>query len=125
MSICEVTVVPVTYRDASNYKTHRDFRFRGVISTPQRAALAAALEDGEFFIPTQVGLPHLGASGLVAFPSEDDHVFHELDLDEITVTAGTANDTITEFVDRMTAANRDGWDVTAAMQALDLDKTVV
>lgn len=67
------------YRDASNYKAFRELVLEGKLT---RKDIQDVLEDGANFIPEQVGLPELqaelGQYG-AEFPSEDDHVWHEID----------------------------------------------
>ena len=67
------TVFSYLYRDAANYKIHGHLWLEGALSAEERARFQALLEDGEFFIAEQVGVPALQAEPLGA----DDHVWHE------------------------------------------------
>ena len=49
----------VIYRDADNYKATRAVVLAGSAAAEDIAAIAAALSDGEWFIPSQVGLDDL------------------------------------------------------------------
>ena len=53
------TEILYSYRDASNYKTHRYEILEGKINNEQIYAIISCLEDGELFIPSQVGLDDL------------------------------------------------------------------
>lgn len=75
------TKLALMYRDASNYKAHRDVVVEGEITEAQIAAIASKLQDGEFFIANQVGLPtpSFQFCGKDGWPSDDlDHVFTTL-----------------------------------------------
>jgi len=67
------TVFSYLYRDAANYKVHGRLWLEGALSAGDKARFQALLEDEEFFIPEQVGVPALQAERLGA----DDHVWHE------------------------------------------------
>jgi hypothetical protein len=77
------------YRDGSNYKTGADVVLAGNLSTEQIDAIVAKLDDGEHFIPSQVGLIDLQPNLQVwdTKPSEDDHAWHALERDDIEATA--------------------------------------
>lgn len=116
------TAVHVLYRDASNYKQRATYVFAGPISDTDRDRLTEALDDGLYLIPTEVGLPHLGAEptgglGWSLFPTEDDHVWHELDEIELVDRAPNQDRTIAEFVNDVCNAD---WDVAAASEELGL-----
>lgn len=67
------------YRDASNYKAHRQLLLEEEWSSEAVARLIRTLQDGEFFIPAQVLIPSLH-SELFTYsngPTEDDHPWHE------------------------------------------------
>jgi hypothetical protein len=72
------TLLEYLYRDASNYKQHGSVVLQGAISLKDIRPL---LIDGEYFIPSQAGLPDLQykfkAQGFEC-PSEDDHTWHEI-----------------------------------------------
>lgn len=72
------TSLEYLYRDASNYKQYGSVVLEGALSVE---AIRHLLIDGEYFIPSQTGLPDLqqkfGAQGF-AYPTEDDHAWHEV-----------------------------------------------
>lgn len=111
------------YRDASNYKVHDTVYLIGEFTPAQREAIKLTLDGNEFFIPAQVGLDSL-QSQLESFPSADDHVWHELNFDEVEVLDTlpentTAELTTTELANRF--ANVNFWDVPREMRRLGLD----
>lgn len=109
-----VTVVPYMYRDADNYKVHGEIHLLGEITDEQRAALRDALHEGEFFIPEQLWMRHLGRDMDWVFPTDSDHCFHELDPDEITssevLDPPLPDETVDSWVNRFIKASTDGWD---------------
>lgn len=78
------TQLPYTYRDAANYKEHAFIYLEGRLTKTQIAAIEPKLEGGDGFIPfdLQLGVLEL-QDRMTSFPSEDDHVFHEFNFDEI------------------------------------------
>lgn len=81
----KVTVIPAMYRSTGNWKLHPEYRFAGEISGAERALLADALDDGQYFAPWAVGLDHpLDAAGWSP-TTDEDHGWLELDVDDITV----------------------------------------
>lgn len=80
----DVSATPVTafeylYRDASNYKAHSHIFLSGRLSDTDRALIVSKLQDGEFFVAEQVGIPPLYEAlyDLSDGPTEDDHGWHE------------------------------------------------
>ena len=115
------TLVPFLYRDSANYKAHSSINLSGTITAEQTARLAASLSSNETFIPQQVGLgSHLGWA-LTGFPRmEDDHVWHELDVEGVLTIPGcspTVMD-VEEFVAMFEQIGPDGWDVEDAFEAV-------
>ena len=53
------TLIEYMYRDASNYKKTNVAVLKGRISLGQIGLIESSLNDGEFFIPGQVGLQDL------------------------------------------------------------------
>ncbi len=118
------TVIPYMYRDASNYQQVETFVLDGAITNAQKKRLAAALDDsigaGGGFIPEQIGVTHLGNNSDWKFPSEDDHCWHELDIDSIEVVPDDDEEggrvrvdfpTVEAFIATMEEARKSGWDV--------------
>lgn len=72
------TLLEYLYRDASNYKQHGSVVMEGSLALKEVRHL---LVDGEYFIPSQAGLPDLQqkfrAQGF-EYPTEDDHTWHEI-----------------------------------------------
>ncbi|MCV6988657.1 hypothetical protein H7I87_00290 [Mycobacterium timonense] len=114
------TTIPVCYRDYADYRWHGDIRLEGAITPQQVGALRAALVDGALYAPLQVGLTHCGAEESRMFPGVNDHGWHEMDLDGITidewrpsrlgcVSGPDEAGTVAEFVARMQRAAAAGW----------------
>lgn len=73
------SVFEYLYRDASNYKAYGSVILRGSVSTDEKKRLLGYLNDGQWFIAEQVGLPPLFEE-LWKYsdgPNEDDFPFHE------------------------------------------------
>jgi hypothetical protein len=94
------------YRDASNYKQYGSVVLEGALSVEDIRHL---LIDGEYFIPSQAGLPDLQhkfrAQGF-AYPTEDDHAWHEVVSMRSTRRKPTAALRRAEFLRRL----RDSYD---------------
>jgi hypothetical protein len=105
------------YRDASNYKQHHSVVFAGAITDEDRAALFGHLDQGAYFIPSQVGLEDL--QGRFGTLTNDDHAWHELDDEEAVAltddTAALAD--VHEFVRRFCDTT---WDPVAAVRRLGI-----
>ena len=106
------TLIHYLYRDASNYKAHHEIIVRGEITF---ADLTPFLESGEFFIPSQIGLPDLQAQ--LGQPTDDDHAWHHLTPEDFTPTPEppTVKLTARGLRTRLRRAHATGWDVSAAM----------
>jgi len=76
-SFCEVTCL---YRDAANFKCWGSFVVKGDLSVSD---LTPHLIDGEFFIPSRIGIPDLTPEVWTEF----DHEYHEIDAVEWTAPA--------------------------------------
>lgn len=113
----ENTFVSYLYRDASNYKTYNSVVLAGRVSEQDLKTIKSALDQGEYFIPSQLGLPEKRFDdGL----TEDDHIWFELDVDDIepTTAAPTIEVTAAGFVDGFRKVLVDGWDEVGAMRRL-------
>lgn len=96
------------YRDASNGKSGGEIVFAGPLGERDVAFLRARLDEDHFFIPTQLGLEHLGLESN-GFPDDDlDHVWHE--FDGVTTTTAPADGPCSwrQFLARWDAIER--WD---------------
>lgn len=117
--MADTTHIPYMYRDAANYKVCRTLVLRGSITAEQVEQLRATLHDGDHFIPTQIGMPHLGTeSGWASFPCEDDHIWHELELDAVEEGSGREDEawfSVEEFITMMTTAAQ-RWDDTVSVE---------
>lgn len=80
-----ITVIPVMYRDAANWKVHGTLRLDGAITPEQVTALRLCLSEGLYFVPHMLGFEHFGDGEWRSFPCEDDHDWHEMYLDELAV----------------------------------------
>lgn len=72
------TLLEYLYRDASNFKQRGSVVVEGAIAVKDIRHL---LIDGEYFVPSQVGLPdlqHKFREQGFDFPAEDDHTWHEI-----------------------------------------------
>lgn len=88
------TTLTYLYRDASNYKQHGQIQLDGILSPEELQMIRSRLSEGDRFIPgdlpAEFGIEEL-QSKLPSYPSEeDDHVWHELQLDD-QQRADTAN----------------------------------
>lgn len=98
------TSVSYLYRDADNYKASRQVILPGLLSVAERKQILDARDDGGYFIPSQVGLDDLqGELQQWDAPHEladddvnpSDHPWHEMDDDQIEVSAQAPNETMT------------------------------
>ena len=72
------TKISYMYRDASNYKAGIEIVAEGKITPKEVQTLKDNLNDGEFFVPSMVGLPDLQERMSTPI-GEDDHPYHEID----------------------------------------------
>lgn len=120
----KVTIIPLQYRDAANWKLTERYVLSGAFTPEQEARLRATLNEDaglHHFIPTQINEVHLGPFN--DYWTDDDHVWHELEVDEMEVVedypAGNGwLCTVEEFVQRMEQAAADGWDDSVDMRDL-------
>lgn len=100
------TLLEYLYRDASNYKQHGRVVFRGTISLKDIRPL---LIDGEYFIPSQAGIPdlqHKFKDQGFEYPTEDDHAWHEILSMRATKKQATIPLHRKEFLSRLQKARR-------------------
>lgn len=71
------TKINYLYRDADNYKMHNEVVVKGKFTPEMQDTIKDALECGEYFIPSQVGLPEKRFDNC----TDADHCFFELDVD--------------------------------------------
>jgi hypothetical protein len=120
------TVIPYVYRDASNYKEGDHIILEGILTEEQIKSIEGKLDDGENFIPADLnlGIEEL-QERLMSFPSDDDHVWHELELNEIEVVASVPDGSNTILCEDFVAAfdkiaDCNSWDVAGCMERLDI-----
>ena len=109
------TIINYQYRDASNWKQHNEAIVQGTLTEEQIDTIINCLEDGEYFIPRQIGLPEIRFAEIC----EDDHCWFELDRAgfEITERCPTVQLTAKEVVGRFLEA-RNNWEVFDPMEIL-------
>lgn len=119
------TLFEFMYRDASNYKQSGAVVLNGRIEEAEVDRIVAALNDGTFFIPEQVGLEHLHGQFThgAAWDEDDDHVWHTISAisytDQPANAKGLAD--VHEFVGNW-PDSPDGWDE-AGYLAIVSDRT--
>lgn len=75
MQLKKNTLISYLYRDADNYKNYISVIVKGTLSENAVTKIISSLNEGEYFIPQQVGLPE------TRFPdgiTEADHIWFEL-----------------------------------------------
>lgn len=103
------TRISYLYRDASNYKKHNEVVVEGVFTDDQIRTIISCLNDGEYFIPRQIGFPEVRFGEI----TEDDHCWFELceeDFEEVEL-GSTINLLPDEIVRRFESA-KGRWDDT-------------
>ena len=114
------------YRDADNYKKRHSVIIKGKLSPASIDRLKGILEDGLYFIPSDLGLEDL-QKYLQDIDVEDnidedgyynpygpegaDHVWHELGPIEYTTSEPTVSITCEDLDDVISADNFVGWTV--------------
>lgn len=107
------------YRDASNYKQGTLVVFPGEFTEADLQRIAGALDDGQFFIPSQVGQRDLQRD-LSSKLYEDDHVWHELNLPgdvALTDRPPTVTESFSDFAARFEGIT---WDIERAIAEVGL-----
>lgn len=124
--ISEVCAVPANtrihylYRDGSNYKQGHEVIVAGELSWED---IQPHLDEGTHFIASQVGLENIQTmweeKGFT-FPTEDDHVWCEIDEDDIDYTPLDPTVEITAEELKAAFAAVQEWDVMGTMEELGL-----
>lgn len=101
------TRINYLYRDGSNYKAGNTVIFRGEITEAQKKQILSCCDEGELFIPGQVGMPENRFEDI----TEDDHPWFELTLDGFELTDAEP-DTLRSVDELVTAFARakNNWD---------------
>jgi hypothetical protein len=108
------TRVTLRYTDASNYKRESVVIFSGEATAEDRQLIADNYYEGEFFLPSQVGLTPINTQWSTHF--EDDHIWHTITDIEPSALPPTQPETMRQFAEKF----RDiCWDVAAAHSALE------
>lgn len=118
------TQISYLYRDASNYKQHNKVTLAGEITDAEKRLILGKLEEGEYFIPSQVGLDDLQPR-MIGFPdAQDDHVWHELREDDFELVDGGPTVGVEMDIHQF-AKKFDGieWDVCGACDRLGLEQS--
>lgn len=123
------TKLCLLYRDASNYKTSKEVVLAGEITAEQIAVIGAKLDEGEYLIAEQVGLPTPSWEfrDKDGWPSDDlDHVFTTLTAfsegspeveSMLTDEEPTEEMSIDDLVARFAAV--DSWNIVAEWQRME------
>ena len=96
------------YRDADNYKRFHSEVLRGEISAQQLSIIMDCLNDGEYFVPHQIGLPEIRFNQI----TESDHCWFELNPEQdfsSTNEDPTIDITVDQMVERFIMA-KGRWD---------------
>lgn len=111
------TKISYLYRDASNYKAYNEVIIKGKISPTQINQIMECLEDGEYFIPCQIGFPEIRIGKV---DPEVDHCWFELELSSFQFTSEpeTVEITAEELVQAFRKA-RGNWDKFLWMQDVE------
>ena len=108
------------YRDASNYKQRHDVVLGGLIA---ETVVRVCLCEGEYFLPSFVGLPTLQQKfrqqGFVV-PTEDDHPWHEIESMRTTSAGTTVDVSAACFVRLLRKCRALGWEECARISGLEL-----
>lgn len=75
------TQISYLYRDADNFKKYNKVVLPGTFTDKQIQAIIGCLSDGEYFIPSEVGLPEDKYEG-----TDADHPWFELHEDDFSET---------------------------------------
>lgn len=114
------TRIHYLYRDGSNYKQGHEVIVEGEINWED---IAPKLEEGQYFIASQVGLPDiqlLWEEKGFTFPTEDDHVYCEIEEDDIDYTPLAPTEEISAWQLKANFAAVQEWDAVSAMERLGL-----
>ena len=105
------TRIEYLYRDANNYKVGNTAVVAGEISEDDRLYIFDnCLDDGEYFIPSKVGLPEKTFVDLgYKYDAEADHPYFELESMELTDEHPTVNVTAEQVVERSKAFSDGNW----------------
>lgn len=106
------TMIDYMYRDGSNYKQWGSIVLTGSHTEEEKQFLLSVDE----FIASEVGLESLQFR-MISFPSDDDHVFHEIEDVSLVETEPNDTRTVAQFIKDLKEAPED---VCAAMEYLGI-----
>ena len=111
------TQIRYLYRDASNYKVENECVVAGTFTQEQIAQIMDCCNLGEYFIPSQVGLPERRFD---SYDPEEDHCWFELAEDgfEETARSATVGISAQQLVESF-AAVKEHWNDTAIQPQMD------
>ena len=111
------TQIRYLYRDASNYKVENECVVAGTFTQEQIAQIMDCCDLGEYFIPSQVGLPERRFD---RYDPEEDHCWFELAEDgfEETTKPATVEISAEQLVENFAAA-KEHWNDTAIQPQMD------
>ncbi len=114
------TCVEYLYRDASSYKQRHNVVLDGEIV---ESDVRRYLWEGEYFLPSLVGLPTLqekfGQQGF-AVPTEDDHPWHEIESVRGTSDRKTVDMSAASFLRLLCKCREVGWEEYALIAEAEL-----
>ncbi len=101
------TKIEYLYRDAANFRVPNACVIDGLLTDAQIDGIMATLQDGEYFVPSLVGMPERREYEM----SELDHDFFELTRDGFSATDEKPDVNVTpdELVRRFDGARAAGW----------------
>lgn len=105
------TLIEYMYRDGSNYKMWNKAIVSGILTEEQSQDIFSSCDDGEYFVPRQVGLPEERFDDV----NNDDHCWFELQSIEDTEQEATVEIAASELHQKFMAASGN-WDETAWME---------
>lgn len=91
------------YRDSGNYKQYQDVIFPGILDDYN--TFRQSLHEGEYFIPSVVGLNNLQSRFGNGWDASSDHPYHEIASIEKTSDSPTESLSIQSFLDKFQKAN--------------------
>jgi hypothetical protein len=122
-----ISQIPYLYRDAANYQQHDAIYLDRVLTPDELALIESKLDSGQYFIPgnlTKVRVEEL-QSRMTSYPSSDDHVYHEMELEDLEelhkapcgAEVISTDDFVASFAE---IVGPNGWDEATAMERLGL-----
>jgi hypothetical protein len=108
------TLIEYMYRDADNYKVFREEVLEGLLTEVQIEKIKSTLEEGDSFVPQQVGLQPLQEE-LQKYDSKNwgvDHPWHDLLEIKQTERESSILTTAEGFYELWTEAVKKGWNDT-------------